>query len=68
MKPTTNTQQPEPVTVKFAAQRLGLSVRAVLYQISKGRLKATKFGDGVTSAWLVDAVDLERLVAERADS
>lgn len=61
---TSNHSAP-PVTVKQAAERLGCSPRTVLYQINHGRLKASKFGEGTTSAWQVDAVDLERLVRER---
>ena len=54
------------VTVKQAADAVGLSVRAVQTRIAKGQLKARKAIPGLTSPYLVPSEEVERLKAELA--
>lgn len=49
------TPAPEVVTVKEAAERLGISKQAVLKRIHKGTLPAEKFG----WQWMIRAEDLD---------
>ena len=55
-------------SVRQVAQALGLSPRAVLHRITKGEIKASKLGDGQTSAYVIDAAEVERLLQEASDT
>jgi excisionase family DNA binding protein len=52
-----------PHSVRQVAQALGVSSRTVHHRIARGDIKATKLGDGQTSAYLIDAAELARLLA-----
>lgn len=54
------------VNVRDAAAELGLSPRAVLHRITRGTIRATKVGDGRTSAYVIDCAEVQRVLAERA--
>jgi excisionase family DNA binding protein len=48
------------LTVKQAAQRLGVPERTVLHWVHQGRVTAERFGD----VWAIPAAEVERLQAE----
>ena len=54
------------LSVKAAAEALGLSRRAVLHRIAAGTISAQKIGTGRTSSYVVDAAEVQRVLAERA--
>ena len=54
------------VNVRDAAAELGISPRAVLHRITRGELRATKVGDGRTSAYIIERAEIERVKAEAA--
>ena len=49
------------VNVRDAAATLGISPRAVLHRITRGAIRATKGGDGRTSAYIIDRTEIERV-------
>ena len=49
------------VNVRDAAAMLGISPRAVLHRITRGAIRATKVGDGRTSAYVVTVAEIERV-------
>ena len=52
-------------TVKVAAERLHLSTRALLHRIKAGTVQANKVDpDSLTSAYLIPAEEVDRLIAE----
>lgn len=51
------------VNVRDAAAELGISPRAVLHRITRGELRATKVGDGRTSAYIIERAEIERAKA-----
>ena len=54
------------VNVRDAAAELGISPRAVLHRITRGELRATKVGDGRTSAYIIERAEIERVKASAA--
>lgn len=54
------------VNVRDAAAELGISPRAVLHRITRGKLRATKVGAGRTSAYIIERVEIGRAKAEAA--
>jgi excisionase family DNA binding protein len=48
------------LTVKQAAQRLGVPERTVLHWVHQGRVTAERFGD----VWAIPAAEVDRLAAE----
>ena len=54
------------VNVRDAAAELGISPRAVLHRITRGELRATKVGDGRTSAYIIERAEIDRVKAEAA--
>lgn len=53
-----------PLSVAEVADALGLSKRAVQHRIKAGQIAATKLGTGQTSAYLIEAAEVERIQAE----
>ncbi len=53
--------KPEWLTVAQAAKVLSLSPRAVLHRITSGKIKASKLGEGRTSAYVIAASEIERI-------
>ena len=50
------------LTVKQAAELLGISRRAVIHRIMAGTLAATKLGPS-TTAYIIDRAEIERVKA-----
>ena len=44
-----------------AAKLLSLTPRAVLHRITSGKIKASKLGEGRTSAYVIAASEIERI-------
>lgn len=57
---------PSVVSVRNAAEQLGLGVRAVQFLITYGKMAATKIGPA-TSAYVIEQAEVDRVVAERAE-
>ena len=55
---------PTVYTVAQAAETLSLSPRAVLHRIKHNKIAAEKIGDGRTSAYLIDAAEIDRVLKE----
>ncbi len=55
------TNPPNLLSVKQAADALGISPRAVQHRIRRGQLAAVKIGTGRTSAYAIDAAEVERV-------
>ena len=53
-------------TVARAAEVLHLSKRAVQHRISAGTIKATKIGEGRTSAYVISRDEIDRVKREMA--
>ena len=53
--------KPEWLTVVQAAKLLSLTPRAVLHRITSGKIKASKLGEGRTSAYVIAASEIERI-------
>lgn len=54
------------LNVRQAAKALNLTSRAVRHRIAAGTLKASKIGDGRTSAYVITREEIERVKAEEA--
>ena len=53
--------KPEWLNVVQAAKLLSLTPRAVLHRITSGKIKASKLGEGRTSAYVIAASEIERV-------
>ena len=53
------------LSVVQAASELGMPPRTLHYQISTGKIAATKVGDGLTSAYVITRGEVDRIKAER---
>lgn len=58
----TKSRTPQLLNAAQAAERLGISRRALLHRISKGQVEATKVGDGITSGYVIAETEVDRLV------
>jgi excisionase family DNA binding protein len=57
--------QVPPISATQASAQTGIPKRTILWAISQGNLRATKLGDGTTSAYLIHPADLDEWVAKR---
>lgn len=57
---------PQWLTVREAASELGITERAVQHRIKTGTLAATKFGQGLTSPYMIERAEVERVKAGAA--
>jgi hypothetical protein len=51
-------------TVAQAAEDLSLTRRAVIHRIKAGSIEASKIGEGRTSAYVITAEEIARILAE----
>jgi excisionase family DNA binding protein len=57
-----------PISATEAASKTGIPKRTILWAIRAGKLKASKLGDGATSAYLIQQSDLDRYLEDRAQA
>lgn len=60
------TPTPSFVSVRDAAEQIGLAVRTVQFLIKDGKIAASKIGPA-TSAYVIEQAEVDRVVAERVE-
>ena len=56
---------PKRYSVAKAAELTGIPIRTLRYAITTGKLKAHKLSDAATSAYIIDAADLDKYLDQR---